>query len=72
MNEKPVPMLHHFMRMVCDKYSRVLDPTCGSANALKAATALGAPTVLGIERNEEFFNLATEHYFNDDISSLEI
>lgn len=73
MNEKPVPMLKHFMRMVCDEYSRVLDPTCGSGNALKAAQALGAPTVLGIEQNSEFFNLATEHYFNDaDSGSLDI
>lgn len=68
MNEKPVAMLKHFMRMVCDEHSRVLDPTCGSANALKAATALGAPTILGIERDKEFFTRATEAYFNDDDS----
>lgn len=66
MNEKPVPMLKHFMRMVCDEYSRVLDPTCGSANALKAASLLGAPTVLGIERDATFFARAAEAYFQDE------
>lgn len=66
MNEKPVPMLKHFMRMFCDEYSRVLDPTCGSANALKAATALGAPTVLGIERDPEFFARSAEAYFQEE------
>lgn len=66
MNEKPVEMLKHFMRMVTDEYSRVLDPTCGSANALKAATALGAPTVLGIERDPEFFRRAVEAYYGEE------
>jgi hypothetical protein len=65
MNEKPVPMLRHFLRMLTDEYSRVLDPTCGSGNALKAASALGAPSLLGIEKNEEFFTLATAAYFQD-------
>ncbi len=64
MSEKPVGMLKHFMGMVVDEYSVVLDPTAGSANALKAATALGAPTVLGLERDEEFYNRAKEAYFN--------
>jgi ParB/RepB/Spo0J family partition protein len=67
MNEKPVVMLKHFLRMFVDEYSTVLDPTAGSANALKAATALGAPTVLGLERDTEFFQRATEAYFNDAI-----
>lgn len=58
MNEKPLPMLRHFLRMVTDQYSSMLDPTCGSANAVKAASLLGAHTVLGIERDENFFNAA--------------
>lgn len=66
MSEKPVPMLKHFMEMFVDPYSRVFDPTAGSANALKAATALGAPTVLGLERDLEFFNRSTEAYFGDE------
>lgn len=66
MNEKPVPMLKHFLRMLTDEYSRVLDPTCGSANALKAASQLGAPTILGIEKDAEFFKLAVDNYFVEE------
>lgn len=65
MSEKPVGMLKHFMGMLVDEYSRVLDPTAGSANALKAASALGARQVLGLERDIEFFERAKEHYFDD-------
>lgn len=70
MNEKPVVMLKHFFRMFVDAYSTVLDPTAGSANALKAASSLGAPTVLGLERDPEFFTLAKEAYFNDNEPDL--
>ena len=66
MNEKPVAMLQHFMSMFVDEYSRVLDPTAGSANALKAATALGAPTVLGLERDPEFFARSRDMYYVSD------
>jgi len=65
MNEKPVPMLKHFMEMFCDEYSFVLDPTAGSANALKAASALNAGRVLGLERDPEFFSRSWEAYFAD-------
>lgn len=63
MSEKPVGMLKHFMRMIVDEYSFVLDPTAGSANSIKAAQALGAGRVLGLELNTEFFNRATEAYY---------
>lgn len=63
-SEKPVGMLKYFMGMFVDEYSTVLDPTAGSANALKAATALGAKEVLGLEKNEEFYNRSKEAYFN--------
>lgn len=63
MNEKPVEMLKHFMRMTVDDYSIVLDPTCGSGNALKAAEALSAAHVLGLEINEEFYNRSVEGYY---------
>lgn len=64
MSEKPVPMLQHFMGMVVDEYSSVLDPTCGSGNALKAAQKLGAKQVLGLEINEEFYTRSKEAYYN--------
>lgn len=57
-SEKPVPMLRHFMRMICDEYSSVLDPTCGSGNALKVAEALGASSILGIEQSVDFYETA--------------
>lgn len=65
MSEKPVPMLKHFMEMFVDEHSRVLDPTAGSANALKAASALGAPAVLGLEKDKEFFERSSAAYFED-------
>lgn len=64
MSEKPVGMLKHFMGMMVDEYSSVLDPTAGSANSLKAASSLGATTVLGLEINKEFFDRTVETYFD--------
>lgn len=63
MNEKPISMLKHFMRMLVDETSMVLDPTCGSANALKAAKELGASEVLGLEKDETFFTIAKENFY---------
>lgn len=54
MSEKSQAMLQHFMRMVVDENTRMLDPTCGGGSALRAAAALGAGSVLGLEKNEEF------------------
>lgn len=68
MNEKPQPMLKHFLRMFVDQYSTVLDPTCGSANVLKAAQELGAPHVLGLERDLEFFTRASEAYYGSELT----
>lgn len=64
-SEKPVEMLKYFFQMFVDQYSIVLDPTAGSANALKAAQALGAHEVLGLERNTEFFNRSKEAYYGE-------
>lgn len=60
MSEKPLPMLKHFLRMVVDDTTSILDPTCGSGNALKAAKSLGAKRVLGIEKDPEFAARAIE------------
>lgn len=72
MNEKPVPMLRHFFEMFVDEYSFVLDPTAGSANALKAAATLGAGSVLGLERDPEFFARAYEAYYNDESGAISL
>lgn len=65
MSEKPEPVLRHFFRMFVDEYSVVLDPTCGSANAVKVAKKMGAAHVLGIENNREFFELASAHFYDE-------
>lgn len=51
---KPEPVLRHFLSMVVDPYSRVLDPTCGSGSAIRAAESLGAAGVLGLELDPTF------------------
>lgn len=54
MSEKSQDMLQHFLKMAVDPQTRMLDPTCGSGSALRAARALGAGSVLGLEVNPEF------------------
>lgn len=51
---KPEPMLRHFMRMFVDNTTRMLDPTCGAGSSLRAAESLGAASVLGLERDEQY------------------
>lgn len=50
---KPEPMLRYFFQMFVDEHTRLLDPTCGSGSALRAAESLGAAHVFGIEASEE-------------------
>lgn len=58
MSEKSEDMQVHFMRMMVDENTRLLDPTCGSGSSLRAAARLGAGSVLGLEMNPEFADLA--------------
>lgn len=55
---KPEPMLRHFFQMTCDEHTALLDPTCGSGSALRAAESLGAPIAVGIETNWEYCEAA--------------
>lgn len=48
-SEKPVAMLKHFMSAVVDEHSKVIDPTCGSGNAIRAAIQLNAARAAGYE-----------------------
>jgi DNA modification methylase len=59
MSTKPEPVLRHFFRMFIDENSTVLDPTCWSETALRAAESLRAAYVLGIEQNKDFAERAT-------------
>lgn len=55
---KPEPMLKHFFTMLVDHTTVMLDPTCGSGSALRAAEALGATKVLGMDIDEGTVSVA--------------
>lgn len=65
MSEKPRGMLKPFLRMVTDEYTRMLDPTCGSGNAVKVCADLGAAIAMGLEVNEDFHKRAMEAWNNE-------
>jgi len=52
---KPEPMLRYYFGMFVDENTRLLDPTCGSGSALRAAESLGAAHVFGLEKDKEHF-----------------
>jgi hypothetical protein len=54
MSEKAEIMLTHFMRMLVDETTRMLDPTCGSGMAVRVAESAGADFSLGLEANKDF------------------
>lgn len=58
MSIKPAPVLQSFFRMFVDGNTIMLDPTCGSGSSLRAAEAVGAKYVIGLERDEGFAELA--------------
>jgi ParB/RepB/Spo0J family partition protein len=51
---KPEPVLKHFLQMFVDSNTRMLDPTCGGGSSLRAAEALGAEHVLGLEIDDDY------------------
>lgn len=55
---KPEPMLAHLFSALVDEHTSLLDPTCGSGSALRAADSIGASRVLGLEIDREFCNTA--------------
>lgn len=55
---KPESMLRHFMEMLVDENTLMLDPTCGSGASLRAAESLGAKHVLGLELDVDFCEAA--------------
>lgn len=58
LNQKPYPMLKHFLNMLVDKNTAVLDPTCGSGMALRVARDLGSPRVFGVELDKSSAEMA--------------
>ncbi len=61
MSEKPTIVVNHFFRMLVDETTVMLDPTCGSGNAVKAAEELGADWSLGLEINSEYVEAAKQN-----------
>lgn len=61
MSEKPHAMLTHFMRMLVDSSTMMLDPTCGSGMAVKVAEELGANFSLGLEMSEDYADRARQN-----------
>ena len=51
-------MLRFFLSMVVDETTTMLDPTCGSGAALRAAEDLGAKSVLGLELDSNYATTA--------------
>lgn len=50
-SEKPAAVVHHFLRMLVDEHTDLLDPSCGGGSALSVAEVLHARHVTGIEPN---------------------
>jgi hypothetical protein len=59
---KPEPMLRHFFSAIVDDHTRMLDPTCGSGAAIRAAESLGArpENTLGLEIEDRFVSVSRE------------
>ena len=53
-SQKPEPMLRFFLQMLVDETTTMLDPTCGSGAALRAAEDLGAKSILGLELDANY------------------
>lgn len=53
-SQKSEPMLRFFLQMFVDETTTMLDPTCGSATALRAAEDLGAKSILGLELDPNY------------------
>ena len=60
MSEKSQLALEQFFKMFVDGSTSILDPTAGSGSALRAAKALGASYLKGLEVNEDFARRANE------------
>lgn len=71
LNQKPQDMLRHFLQMLVDKNTTVLDPTCGSGSALAASLQLGSPRVLGVELDAENADVA-RHIVSRDGHYIEV
>lgn len=51
LSEKPLEVVTHFLEMLVDDTTEILDPTCGSGTALEAAITLGCKRAIGFDLN---------------------
>lgn len=72
LHEKSQTMLEHFFGMFVDSHTRLLDPTCGSGSALRAARVLGVTKIFGLEINEEFADVARRALRSHQPDALQI
>jgi ParB family transcriptional regulator, chromosome partitioning protein len=70
-HEKPIAALTHFMEMLVDGQTAILDPTCGSGTAIRAARSLGASRFLGLEDNKEYADDALRAFARHDTRAIE-
>ena len=61
MSEKPKPVLHHFLSGLVDSQTIMLDPTCGSGNAVWVSKELGARVSVGIELDSKHAETASKN-----------
>lgn len=57
---KPKAMLKHFFRMFVDESTVMLDPTCGSGNAIRVGLDMGARLAFGLEANKTYWQDAVD------------
>lgn len=69
-SEKPFQVVSHFLRMLVDETTKLLDPTCGSGTAVAAAEQLGACEVTGVEPNKEHTRTARHQLEKVRIAAL--
>jgi ParB/RepB/Spo0J family partition protein len=69
LSEKPAPMLAHFLEMVVDPTTRILDPTCGSGTALRVAKNLGAALGLGFDVQEQHVDYVNKQLEKENAES---
>ncbi len=65
LSEKPVNVLLHFLGMLVDDTTSVLDPTAGSGTSLVAAKKLGAKLVSGVEIEQSFVDVANKKFWRE-------
>lgn len=63
-SQKSEPMLRHFFSMLIDETTDFLDPTCGSGSGIRVAESLGARSVLGLEIDPNYADLALKQTQN--------